>query len=338
MTRLTRILMAATCALVATVASAGPAAAGPATLPGRYRAVPLTGVTGERAGAYAMNDSGQVVGQFETADQVLHAFRWQHGRMTDLGVLEAGPDERAMARDVNARGDVVGSSDRGGRQRAVLWRRGHLIDLGDLGSGSSYASAVNDRGQVVGTSWTARGEPRGFIWQHGRMRDLGVGGYTQPLDINNRGQVVGWSGRGADGPQHAFLWQRGKVTWLAAGTPSRATAINDRGEVAGSVTDWTSEPISRAVRWHHGTMSYLGSLPGGNAGGAAAINEHGVILGSGNIAPYSLEEHAFLYRHGTMRDLTPAGVPAEAASAVRDLNNRGELLIGAAVYVPVRRR
>lgn len=340
MARLVRILVATTCALLASVATAAtPAAAGGAALlPRQYRAVPLTGVEGERAGAFAMNDSGQVVGQVETAGHALHPFLWQRGRLTDLGVLEAGPDERGMARDVNARGDVVGSSDRGGRQRAVLWRKGHLVDLGDLGSGSSYASAVNDRGQIVGTSWTAAGEPRGFIWERGRMRDLGVGGFTQPLDINNRGQVVGWSGRGVEGPQHAFLWQRGTVTWLQTSTMSRATAINDRGEIAGSVTDWTTEPISRAVRWYHGTMTYLGFLPGGNASGAIAINEHGVILGSGNVAPFSIEEHAFLYSRGTMRDLTSAGVSADVAYGAHDINNRGQLLIASAIYVPVRDR
>ncbi|HEU5109128.1 MAG TPA: hypothetical protein VFT95_11330, partial [Micromonosporaceae bacterium] len=107
MTRLVRILLAMTSALAATmVTAAGPVAAG-ATAPllRQYRVVPLAGVVGERAGAFAMNDSGQVVGQFETAGHLLHPFRWQHGQMTDLGVLEAGPDERGMARDVNVRGD-----------------------------------------------------------------------------------------------------------------------------------------------------------------------------------------------------------------------------------------
>ncbi|HET9137868.1 MAG TPA: hypothetical protein VFO68_00760, partial [Actinophytocola sp.] len=179
---------------------------------------------------------------------------------------------------------------------------------------------------------------RGFIWQNGRMRDLGVGGYTQPLDINNRGQVVGWSGRGVDGPQHAFLWQRGTVTWLTTGMGSRATAINDRGQIAGGVTDWTSEPMNRAVRWYRGNMTYLGSLPGGNASTAVAINEHGTILGTGNVAPYSVEEHAFLYSRATIRDLTPAGVPTEAAYGVQDINNHGQLLIGLAIYIPVRHR
>jgi probable HAF family extracellular repeat protein len=168
------------------------------------------------------------------------------------------------------------------------------------------------------------------------MRDLGIGGFTQPFDINNRGQVVGWSGRGVDGPQHAFLWRRGAVTWLPGGRGSRAVAINDRGEIAGSVTDWTSEPISRAVRWYRGEMAYLGSLPGGNASGAAAINDCGQILGAGNVEPFSIEEHAYLYWRGTMRDLTPAGVPAEAAYGVTDINNHGQLLIGLTIYIPVR--
>jgi probable HAF family extracellular repeat protein len=340
MTGLARILVAAASALVATLApaAAGPAAAGGAApLPRHYRAVPLTGISGDRVGAYAMNDRGQVVGHYEVAPDVLHPFLWQRGRMTDLGVLETGPEERGMARDINAGGDVVGSSERGGRQRAVLWRRGRIIELGHLGSGSSYATAINDRGQIIGTSYTVSGEPRGFIWERGRMRDLGVGGFTQPLDINNRGQVVGWSGRGVEGPQHAFLWRRGVVTWLPPGRGSRATAINDRGEIVGSIDDRIGEPVSHAVRWHRGRMTQLGALPGGNASSAVAINERGQVLGIGNVQPDLAWAHAFLYWRGTLRDLTPAGVPATVAYGATDVNNRGQLLIGLAIYTPVRR-
>ena len=63
--------------------------------------------------------------------------------------------------------------------------------------------AINDRGQVVGWSQTKAkdkyGEPiaHAFLWQNGRMRDLGTlpgESNSGATAINERGQVVGSSG------------------------------------------------------------------------------------------------------------------------------------------------
>ena len=72
-----------------------------------------------------------------------------------------------------------------------------MIDLGTLGGGSSIAYAVNDLGQVVGTSFDA-GVSHAFSWTSADgMIALGtLGGsssYAQAL--NDRGQVVGFSSR-----------------------------------------------------------------------------------------------------------------------------------------------
>ena len=49
-----------------------------------------------------------------------------------------------------------------------------MTDLGTLGGRSSRPRAVNDRGQVVGESITASGEIRPFLWQDGKVADLGA--------------------------------------------------------------------------------------------------------------------------------------------------------------------
>ena len=69
----------------------------------------------------------------------------------DLGTV-GGP--RTYPRGMNNRGDVVGDArdDRVRRSQAFLWTETNgMSDLGTLG-GITGAVAVNDRGQVVGSS------------------------------------------------------------------------------------------------------------------------------------------------------------------------------------------
>src|SRR6185369_7866059 len=114
-----------------------------------------------------------------------------------------------------------------------------ILDLGTLGGSSSYVSAINDRGQVVGYSETSSGETHAFLWKKGTMTDLGTlgGGASEAADINKFGQVVGWSTL-ASGERHAFLWEKGRMTDLGtlSGNDSYAVDINDNGQVAGTAT------------------------------------------------------------------------------------------------------
>ncbi|MGZ4390927.1 MAG: hypothetical protein ACXVRK_02215 [Gaiellaceae bacterium] len=84
--------------------------------------------------------------------------------------------------------------------------------------------------------------------------------------MNERGQVVGWSGS----PPHAFLWENGKMRDLGVLNGhygSLAWAINDRRLVVGySVSSLPTRPQSRdcyrAVVWKYGKVTDLGVLSG----------------------------------------------------------------------------
>ncbi len=124
------------------------------------------------------------------------------------------------------------------------------------------ATAINDRGQVVGFSQRS-GDSRLFLWdrEHG-MRDLGLTG-RGTMDINNRGQISG-SVQDANGVEQAFFWDPNSGVCLLGtlgGSSSWANAINDRGWIVGGYQ--LDKNNQRAFLWDqtHG-MRNLGPAGG----------------------------------------------------------------------------
>jgi probable HAF family extracellular repeat protein len=202
---------------------------------------------------------------------------------SDDGTLSVAPNDPA----INERGQVAGTSTTAaGYSRAFLWEDGRVRDLGVLpGDTNSGVVAINDRGQVVGTSWTyattGAGHPfpgHAFLWENGRMRDLGVlpgSDASEPVGINRYGQITGTTTYDL-GPWRAVIWQGGKMKGLGTlpgANDSQAAAINDAGQIAGSSG-------GSAFVWQNGRMRELGNLPGYSAQWVNGINDLGQIVGS----------------------------------------------------------
>lgn len=265
--------------------------------------------------ADGINDHGAVVGFSETADGTEHAVIWQHGRTIDLGTLHGGPSDDSGATDINDHGVAVGwSSAPGGDfvSHAVMWRHGQIVDLGTLGGSSSVATGINDRGEVVGWS-TASDGLHAFLWRRGRMIDLG-GRVTQALainergqvlgsgpgvphlwqdgewtplglpagaesatgwDINDRGQVVGYSVEPPYGEVRAVVWNDGVPTHLEIPESmfSQAFGINDRGQIVGT------KYIGEAFLWERGEVTNLPGFDNQRWTEATAINDRGQAVG-----------------------------------------------------------
>jgi probable HAF family extracellular repeat protein len=85
------------------------------------------------------------------------------------------------------------------------------------------------------------------------MQDLGTlgGPRSEAYDINNRGQVVGWTeGPEQDGlhPSYGFLWQEGVITNLndllpadSGWTIGAAYAIDDVGQIVADASRFNGE-------------------------------------------------------------------------------------------------
>jgi probable HAF family extracellular repeat protein len=121
----------------------------------------VTLTPGVPAAAFNINNKTQVVGRILVPDSkeggVAHAFLWQEGVLTDLGV-PAG-DDNSEANSLNNNGQIVGDSGVGfiesyAQDRALLWQNGVHSDLNTLiPPNSGYhlivAFDVNARGEIV---------------------------------------------------------------------------------------------------------------------------------------------------------------------------------------------
>ena len=187
-----------------------------------------SGITrlGAKGNVGGVNASGVVVGSI--ADGVTtRAFRYSNGAMTML----AG--EKATA--INARGAIAGTSN----GHAFLYQDGVMRDLGTLGGNASEARGLNDRGQVVGMSTDAHGQPLSFLDDRA-MSELPAPAYSSAAAINERGQAVG----SAEGT-YGYLIDNGAYVRLDT-LPEVAskgwrhlepTGINSQGWIVGTGTN-----------------------------------------------------------------------------------------------------
>lgn len=160
---------------------------------------------------------------------------------------------------------------------------------------SSFSSAINNFGQIVGQS-AATSSPNSYqltatcracLWQPGQSAaiDLGFGDNSGASSIDSNGDVVGWSVAGE------FLWTptvahgtSGTVTYLNAGAGYSVTArhINDNGQIVGNVTNASDVKTAFVYDSVHGFRT-LQAVVGGVTkpiSDAFWINNHGQIVGA----------------------------------------------------------
>ncbi len=301
---------------------------------GRWVLTDLGTLGGESSIAVDINDRGQIAGTADTTRRnedgpIEHGFRWQEGRMRDLGPLHG--NESSNAEGINERGQVVGYSISPEDDYGVLWQNGAVIDLGSLGWCCTHARDINEHGQVVGDSQPGRGLRHAFLWQDGEMLDLGTSGArdSEAWGVNDHGQVVGYQpGLLAGESGNAFLWQEGGLLdlgTLPGDDYSYATVVNNNGQaVANSVRERTlpgEENRVRAFLWQSGGKRIaLGTL-GGRTSAASDINDHRLVVGASDTR--GGERHAFLWENRKMRDL---GTLGGSYSAAWDINERGQVV------------
>lgn len=305
-----------------------------------------------------MNNKGIVVAEADTAElcsyfdgPVSPAVKWENGELKNLGLLPGGCFSLPNA--VNAWDVIVGSGDIGvidpvlgiPEIRADLRYGGRILDLGTFGGNNSLANDVNDLAQVVGGAQNTEPDPwnfgdffglstssswHGFVWQAGRMRDLGTLGGPDSFAfiINVSGQIAGFSFTNdipdeitGFPPLHPFLWERGRMRDLGTlgGTFSYVSGLNDRGQVAG-FSELEGNSNGHAFFWDRGVMTDLGTLGGSNSA-AFWINDAGQVVGNADLPDGT--HHGFVWSKGTMTDIGTIG--SDPCSNGFYINARGQV-------------
>ena len=205
-------------------------------------------------------------------------------------------------------------------------------DLGTLGGDFSVARAINEAGQVVGTSTTSSGEEHVFLWtSQGGMTDLGtLGGadvrVPEISEINDAGVIVGTMIVGSG--SHGFRWSPGSglrdLGVLDANRDfSSARDVNAQGTVSG-------ESSGKPVIWSSGGFAtVLGELQAGLGGGAQAINSAGHVAGDAfiTIPPGLTDVRAFFWTSdGGMRNLGTLDNGPFSHSEANDINDHDQVI------------
>ena len=145
------------------------------------------------------------------------------------------------------------------------------------GDTSGAATAINDRGQIVGISGAcgfAVGGPTGshaVIWNDGVATVIanpnGAPYWNTPMMINERGDVVGFMGFPGDPGGNftpPFLWTRHNgVTFLPllpGDIAGVATSVNERRQVVGYSNDASNPPNFHPWIWQNGQVTNLNAL------------------------------------------------------------------------------
>ncbi len=206
--------------------------------------------------------------------------------------------------------------------QAYRWEKGKLSSLGasEKDLPSSYATAINDWGHIVGTITVQPEEDlmnswgHAFLWERGHWKVLGTlipDAVSYGVAINNAGDVaisaqvmsrVAVEAPEPDTQHPTYLIRAGKVFPLGNGF---VTALNNKGQVLVAGEHY--------FIWENGTAKSI-RIPDAANFRFSDLNDHMQMIGQGKLG-------AFLYESGHLTYLT-----CDRRSQAVSLNEQGQVV------------
>jgi len=200
--------------------------------------------------AVGINDKGDVLGNWTTSTGQARGYVYSRGSFRQLNAVRGQPTRYV---DINNAGYILATSTPPTTDPAGANPRGYLRapngsyrDIGTLPypNPTTQPEALNNRNQVTGESGSLFAPEipfYAFVWTNGVIRQLGSFGNTPNygLDINDRGQVAGYTSTETFREALATVWTHGRpqlIDTRPAGDYrfSTAQAINNHGHVVGN--------------------------------------------------------------------------------------------------------
>lgn len=266
--------------------------------------------SGNASSATGINKGLAVVGGANVTSVASHAFLYvDPGPMKDIGHLDLGglspTTQNITAGGINDAGLIAGTSPLqlgaptySAFTRAFVWKAGTMTDLGSLGGSNSMASAINQSGNITGSTSTPTAAEHAYLWNGATMTDIGVcagAASSRGRAINAAGHIAGWCffpqvngyPNGHPAMRDAFLWTPlGGMRDLGPLGNRRAEVfgIGSDDTVIGSMVSSTGAHLA-FIAPAGGPLVDLNTLVASGSGWvlneARAINAKGQIAGTG---------------------------------------------------------
>jgi len=186
---------------------------------------------------------------------------------------------------INTAGMVAGwcQSSTTGNDIAFIWFNNKFTDLKIPGAVSAQATGINDKGQIAGLYFDAKGKEHGFFYDGKAYHPLNISGAaaTAAWDVNNSGMVTVYTLLSTGASQDSYLYNSTTKKFTKINVPGAASttvhAINSKGDICYTIFD--SAANRHGVLFHSNVFYTFDDPLGKNATRADGLNDTLVLVG-----------------------------------------------------------
>jgi uncharacterized membrane protein len=233
-----------------------------------------------QTGPGGINNSGVMVGTYQDKSFAWHGYILNGKKLTKL---DDPNGTSTYPFSLNPNGDiaVVGNYRHSGGTVGFLYKNGKFIDVpGPTGARASYATGINDSGEIVGTYFDSNSHEHGFLLKGKTYKTLDVPGSTATIGsgINNHGTVVlFWLDSRAITRSSLYNGKTYKTIDVPGAQQSQAQGLNNEGDV---IYEWFDSSNVAHGALLHARKYYKFDHPRSVQTFAVGINDRHVIVGA----------------------------------------------------------